>query len=55
MRKEESKRHAESLGLEWVDGDYDHDCWQQRVTGLEHEPERGRRCEMCFEYSATRQ
>ena len=50
IRKEESKRHAESLGLRWVDGDYDHDCWRQQVTGLEHEPERGRRCEMCFKY-----
>ena len=48
IRKEESKRHAESLGLQWIDGDYDHDGWLQGVCGLEHEPERGRRCEQCF-------
>ena len=24
IRKAESKRHAESLGIEWIDGDYDH-------------------------------
>ena len=48
IRKNESKRHAESLGLEWIDGDYDHELWQQCVCGLEHEPERGRRCEQCF-------
>ncbi|MBR1547347.1 MAG: epoxyqueuosine reductase QueH [Prevotella sp.] len=47
-RKQESKRHAESLGLMWVDGDYDHDCWLHCVSGLEGEPERGRRCEQCF-------
>ena len=25
IRKEESKRHAASLGIEWIDGDYNHD------------------------------
>ena len=48
IRKQESKRHAESLGLEWIDGDYDHDAWLEGVCGLEGEPERGRRCEQCF-------
>ena len=48
IRKEESKRHAESLGIQWIDGDYDHDEWLQGVCGLEGEPERGRRCEQCF-------
>ena len=48
IRKNESKRHAESLGLKWIDGDYDHEGWRQGVCGLEGEPERGRRCEQCF-------
>ena len=48
IRKNESKRHAESLGLQWIDGDYDHEEWRQGVCGLEGEPERGRRCEQCF-------
>lgn len=48
IRKEESKRHAESLGLDWIDGDYDHEAWRRGVVGLEHEPERGRRCSQCF-------
>ena len=47
-RKQESKRHAESLGIKWIDGDYDHEQWRQEVCGLEGEPERGRRCEQCF-------
>ena len=47
-RKQESKRHAENLGIRWIDGDYDHDNWKQGVCGLEGEPERGRRCEQCF-------
>ena len=48
IRKQESKRHAEGLGLTWIDGDYDHEQWRQDVCGLEGEPERGRRCEQCF-------
>jgi len=58
IRKQESKRHAESLGLTWIDGDYDHDQWLDFVRGcgnteergydVANEPERGRRCESCF-------
>ena len=48
IRKNESKRHAESLGLTWIDGDYNHEQWREGVCGLENEPERGRRCERCF-------
>ena len=61
IRKQESKRHAESLGIRWVDGDrrasgrtqpcgYGHDEWLQAICGLEDEPERGKRCEACFYY-----
>ena len=50
IRKEESKRHAESLGLEWIDGDYDHAQWLAAVRGLEGEPERGGRCLQCFRF-----
>ena len=53
IRKNESKRHAESLGLTWIDGDYDHEQWLQDVCGLEGEPERGRRCEQCFTLRLT--
>ena len=60
IRKQESKRHAESLGIRWIEGDgladervsglvdYGHEQWRQAVCGLEHEPERGKRCEQCF-------
>ena len=61
IRKNESKRHAESLGIQWIDDDrfrtgasqqssYEamHAAWRVCVCGLENEPERGKRCEMCF-------
>ncbi|MBR3407309.1 MAG: epoxyqueuosine reductase QueH [Paludibacteraceae bacterium] len=50
IRKQESMRHAESLGIRWIDGDYDHAQWLQSVCGLEHEPERGGRCAVCFRH-----
>ena len=59
IRKQESKRRAESLGIRWIDEDrrssgadqpcgYGHEAWRQAVCGLENEPERGKRCEQCF-------
>lgn len=48
IRKNESKRHAESLGITWIDEDYDHEAWWHDICGLEQEPERGKRCEVCF-------
>ena len=50
IRKNESKRHADTLGLRWIDGDYDHDQWQSCVKGFEAEPERGSRCLECFRH-----
>lgn len=47
-RKNESKRHAESLGIEWIDADYDHQQWLDSVRGHENDPERGCRCQLCF-------
>ncbi len=53
IRKTESKRHAESLSIDWIDGDYDHEAWLGQICGLEREPERGRRCEQCFTIRLT--
>ena len=53
IRKNESKRHAEGLGIRWIDGDYDHGQWREAVCGLEEEPERGLRCEQCFRLRLT--
>jgi hypothetical protein len=64
IRKQESKRHAESLGIRWIDGDYDHEQWLCQVCALPphatdeerlncamaREPERGGRCMECFRH-----
>lgn len=48
IRKAECTRYAESLGLEYIDGDYNHSEWLNCIQGLENEPERGSRCMECF-------
>lgn len=47
-RKKECMSYALSLGLKFIDGDYDHKYWLEKVKGLEAEPERGKRCCQCF-------
>ena len=48
IRKDECTRYAQSLGLEIVDADYNHEQWLAEMKGLENEPERGGRCLKCF-------
>ncbi len=49
LRKNENIRFAERCGIPFVDADYDRDDWFARARGMEHEPERGARCTMCFD------
>ena len=53
IRKQEAIRFTTSLGLDFVDADYDHPAWLDDVQGLEGEPERGRRCLACFTLRLT--
>jgi len=49
LRKQENIRFAQKFGVPFVDADYDRDDWFARAKGMEHEPERGARCTMCFD------
>ena len=49
LRKKENIRYAEKLGIKFVDADYDVQNWFARAKGMEHSPERGERCSMCFD------
>ncbi|HJK87292.1 MAG TPA: epoxyqueuosine reductase QueH [Candidatus Megaira endosymbiont of Hartmannula sinica] len=49
IRKNENIRYAKKLGLKFVDADYDVREWFQKAKGMEYEPERGKRCTMCFD------
>ena len=54
IRKEENMRFANKLGIEFIDADYDVQDWFKRAKGMEHEPERGVRCTMCFDMRFAR-
>ena len=49
IRKNENIRFAEKMHIPFIDADYDRDNWFKRIKGLEWEPERGKRCSMCFD------
>ncbi|MFT4025066.1 MAG: epoxyqueuosine reductase QueH [Flavihumibacter sp.] len=49
IRKDENIRFADKHGIPFIDADYDADDWFARAKGMEMDPERGRRCTMCFD------
>ncbi|MGC8649444.1 MAG: epoxyqueuosine reductase QueH [Hydrogenobaculum sp.] len=49
LRLVETKRVCEKLGIPLIEGKYDDDAWLLAVEGLEKEPEKGKRCEVCFD------
>jgi predicted adenine nucleotide alpha hydrolase (AANH) superfamily ATPase len=49
-RMNEQIRYCQELGVKYAVGDWDHDAWKRAVRGLESEPERGARCDVCFAY-----
>lgn len=42
-------RSCKKLGIELIEGPYDFESWMNAVRGLEKEPEKGSRCEVCFD------
>lgn len=53
-RCEENKRLCERYGVPFVELEYDNERWCELTKGLEKEPERGRRCDICFEMRIKR-
>lgn len=40
---------CKQLGIELLEGPYDLENWLEAIKGLEHEPEKGDRCTVCFD------
>ena len=53
-RLENASRLAKAHGLELIEDSYEHGAWKAFIRGLENEPEKGKRCEKCFEFSLLR-
>ncbi|QSZ41458.1 diacylglucosamine hydrolase like protein [Sulfurimonas aquatica] len=49
LRLLDVQRSCNKLGIELLEGEYDYENWLQAVRGLEKEPEKGARCEVCFD------
>jgi len=49
LRLLDVKRSCKMLGIELLEGEYDIENWLEAVRGLEHEPEKGSRCGVCFD------
>ncbi len=54
LRYIETERTCRELGIKLIEGEYDVENWLERVKGYEEEPERGKRCEICFDYRLER-
>ncbi|MBE0491637.1 MAG: epoxyqueuosine reductase QueH [Sulfurospirillum sp.] len=49
LRLLDVQRSCKKLGIKLLEGVYDFDGWMEAVRGLEHEPEKGKRCSVCFD------
>jgi len=54
LRKKENIRYAKKINIPFIDADYDNLSWLKAIKGLEKEPERGKRCTVCFEFRLTK-
>ncbi|MEA2110827.1 MAG: epoxyqueuosine reductase QueH [Campylobacterota bacterium] len=49
LRYLDVQRSCKKLGIDLIEGEYDYENWLEAVQGLENEPEKGKRCEVCFD------
>ncbi|RUM66189.1 MAG: diacylglucosamine hydrolase like protein [Sulfurospirillum sp.] len=49
LRLLDVKRSCKKLGIELIEGEYDYEAWLEAVRGYENEPEKGARCDLCFD------
>jgi len=49
-RAQELINYCEKMNYEYITENCEHDNWLDFIKGLENEPEKGERCNKCFEY-----
>ena len=49
LRLLDVKRSCKILGIKLIEGNYNYEQWISAVRGLEDEPEKGARCQVCFD------
>ncbi len=53
-RRDENKRVCDLYHVPFIELEYDNARWCKLIKGLEDEPERGKRCSICFEMRLKR-
>ena len=53
-RREENRKLCGKYGAAFVELEYDPERWAALTKGLEDEPERGKRCDICFKMRLSR-
>jgi len=48
LRLEETRAVAKTLGVSLIEGEYDSQRWSQITRKFKDEPEKGRRCDICY-------
>lgn len=49
-RRDELIRYCDEMGYKYIIDDYEPEKWRAFINGLEEEPEKGKRCDKCFQY-----
>ena len=49
LRLLDVQRSCDKLGVRLIEGEYDYEGWLEAVKGFEDEPEKGKRCSICFD------
>ena len=47
-RADENKKVCDLYGVRYIELEYDNNHWCELIKGYENEPERGKRCDLCF-------
>lgn len=53
-RRDENARVCKLYGVDFIELEYDNERWCSLTKGMENEPERGKRCSVCFEMRLKR-
>lgn len=49
LRLLDVQRSCDKLGIRLIEGEYDYEGWLEAIKGFEDEPEKGKRCSLCFD------
>ena len=49
-RRDELIKYCKKMGYKYIIGDCNHSDWLEYIKGFENEPEKGKRCNLCFKF-----